>query len=57
MTRDELLKFKAQTYDLWYHCDNKKQKKHYKKVLQLIDYLMELKICIKSISQIGVSHI
>jgi hypothetical protein len=57
MNRDQLLELKQQTYELWYHAKSKKEKKYHKKILNLIEYTLELKICINSISKIGVSHI
>ena len=57
MNRDDLLNLRQQTYDLWYHAKSKKEKKYHKKILDLIEYTLELKICINSISKIGVSHI
>ena len=57
MNREYFSKLRQETYEFWYKAKDKKAKKHYKKVLDLIDYSEELKTCIKSISKIGVSHL
>ena len=52
MKREEINKLKHDVYTLWYHAKDKKKKDTYKKMLQLIDYAIELESSMKSIKQI-----
>ena len=50
MTRDQLSHLRQEVYSLWYHAkDNSEDKKTYTKVLELIDYTLELKSAVRSI--------
>ena len=57
MTRDDLMKLRQEVYTMWYYSKNKEKRKIYKKVLKLIDHTEDLKGSLKSISQIGLSHL
>tara|TARA_B100001989_G_C24551613_1_gene475470 strand:- start:5597 stop:5770 length:174 start_codon:yes stop_codon:yes gene_type:complete len=57
MTRDDLMKLRQEVYTMWYYSKNKEKRKTYKKLLKLIDYTEDLKGSLKSISQIGLSHL
>lgn len=52
MNKDQINKLKHDVYTLWYHAKDKKKKDTYKKILQLIDYTIELETSMKSIKQI-----
>lgn len=52
MNKDQINKLKHDVYTLWYHAKDKKKKDTYKKMLQLIDYTIELETSMKSIKQI-----
>lgn len=57
MSHDELMKLRQEVYEYWYNAKTKKEKKHHKKILELIDYCGDMKRSLESISKIGVSHI
>lgn len=57
MTRDDLMKLRQEVYAMWYYSKNKEKRKTYKKLLKLIDYTEDLKVSLKSISRIGLSHL
>ena len=51
------MKLRQEVYAMWYYSKNKEKRKTYKKLLKLIDYTEDLKVSLKSISRIGLSHL
>ena len=48
MTRDQLSHLRQEVYSLWYHAkDNSEDKKTYTRILELIDYTLELKSAVR----------
>ena len=49
MNREDFSKLRQETYELWYKAKDKKVKKHYKKVLDLIDFTEKTRTQLKAI--------
>ena len=57
MTRDELTRIRFETYTLWYHSTDPEEKSKYKKILDAVDYAIELKYALRAIHKLGADHI
>lgn len=57
MKRKDLNQIRFNVYSMWYECEDKKIKKQYKDMLQVIDYTIQLKQTIKNINKIGQGHL
>ena len=57
MNDQEINSLRFQVYDKLCKSESKKEKKYNQKLLNIIDYTIQLKDSMKKISKIGVSHI
>ena len=57
MTRDELIRIRFETYTLWYNSTDTENKSKYKKILDALDYAIELKYALRAINKLGADHI
>ena len=57
MTRDELTRIRFETYTLWYNSTDTEEKSKYKRILDAVDYAIELKYALRAIHKLGADHI